>query len=98
MTAPADVLATIRRHADSHRAMAETDAYSAQEAPRLEAALAAVAELIEARATLEESTTMLRAVSVELRTRKINHGRNTSPTLTAWAARIDAALDHLEGR
>lgn len=52
----------------------------------------------EARATLEESTTMLRAVSVELRTRKINHGRNTSPTLTAWAARIDAALDHLEGR
>jgi hypothetical protein len=52
----------------------------------------------EARATLEESTVLLRAVAVELRCRKINHNRSTSPTLVAWAARIDAALDHLEGR
>lgn len=45
---PEAPLATIRRHAESHRALAGSDAYSAQEAPRLEAALAAVAELIEA--------------------------------------------------
>lgn len=48
MSEQIDVLAVIRRHAKSHRAMAETDAYSAQEAPRLEAALSVVAELIEA--------------------------------------------------
>lgn len=46
--APAESpLDTIRRHAESHRALAESDAYSAQEAPRLEAALATLAELIE---------------------------------------------------
>lgn len=44
----AGVIATIRRHAEAHRALAGSDAYSEQEAPRLEAALAAVAELIEA--------------------------------------------------
>ena len=43
-----DVLAVIRRHAESHRAAADTDAYSAQEAPKLEATCAAVAELIDA--------------------------------------------------
>ncbi len=47
-TADVDVLAVIRRHAESHRSAAASDAYSAQEAPRLEAAFAAVAELIEA--------------------------------------------------
>lgn len=41
-----NVLATIRQHAESHRASAGCDAYSAQEAPRLEAALAAVEELV----------------------------------------------------
>lgn len=43
-----DVLATIRRHAESHRAMAEMYAYSKQEAPRLEAAYSAIEDLIEA--------------------------------------------------
>ena len=41
-------LAAIRRHAESHRALAGSDAYSAQEAPRLEAALTAVEALIDA--------------------------------------------------
>lgn len=35
----------------------------------------------------------LRAISAEMRSRKINHGRNVSPTLVAWADKIDAALD-----
>jgi hypothetical protein len=43
-----DALAVIRRHAESHRRSAEVDAYSAQEAPRLEAALAAFEALVKA--------------------------------------------------
>lgn len=43
-----DVLAVILRHSDSHRQNAGSDAYSAQEAPKLERAYSAVAELIEA--------------------------------------------------
>lgn len=43
-----DVLAVILRHADSHRQNAGSDAYSAQEAPKLEMAYSAVAGLIEA--------------------------------------------------
>lgn len=43
-----DVIAVIRKHAESHRALAGSDAYSEQEATKLEATLAAVAELIEA--------------------------------------------------
>lgn len=46
-TLAVDVLAVLRRHAESHRASAGSDAYSAQEAPRLEGAVAAVTELIE---------------------------------------------------
>lgn len=45
--APVDVLATIRRHAEAHRALASSDDYSAQEAPRLEAARDAIAKLVE---------------------------------------------------
>lgn len=41
------VLNTITRHAESHRRMAVSDAYSAQEAPRLEYALAATARLVD---------------------------------------------------
>jgi len=52
-TAAVDVLAVIRRHAESHRSAAASDAYSAQEAPRLEAAFAAFAELIEALVPVE---------------------------------------------
>lgn len=48
MSAPVDVLAVLRRHAESHRASAGSDAYSAQEAPRLQYAVSVVAELIEA--------------------------------------------------
>ncbi len=48
-----DVLAVIRRHAESHRALADTDAYSAQEAPKLEATCAAVTELIDALGPIE---------------------------------------------
>lgn len=40
-----DVLAVLERHAESHEAMAVSDSYSAQEAPRLRAAIAAVREL-----------------------------------------------------
>jgi len=47
-TLAVDVLAVLRRHAESHRASADSDAYSAQEAPRLEYAVTAVAKLIEA--------------------------------------------------
>ena len=45
----------------------------------------------EARATLEESTILLRAVAVELCC------RNTSAPLYMLAKRINSALDHLEG-
>ncbi|HZX80106.1 MAG TPA: hypothetical protein VFE72_04020 [Lysobacter sp.] len=45
---PAAPLATIRRHAASHAALAGSDAYSAQEAPRLQAAANAATELAEA--------------------------------------------------
>jgi hypothetical protein len=47
-TKAVDVLATIRRHAASHLSLAGSDAYSAQEAPKLVGAALAVAELIEA--------------------------------------------------
>lgn len=50
-------LDTIRAHAESHRALAQSDAYSAQEAPRLEAALAAVEELRAAAADAVERGT-----------------------------------------
>lgn len=43
-----DVLTTIRRHAEVHRMLAISDAYSEQEAPRLERAQSAVSELVEA--------------------------------------------------
>lgn len=39
-------LSTVRRHAESHRASAGSDAYSAQEAPRLEHAHAVLLELV----------------------------------------------------
>lgn len=32
------------------------------------------------------------AVANEMRNRLVNHGRSTSPTLIAWADRLDAAL------
>lgn len=54
-------------------------------------------DLREARATVERSIDELAAISTELRTRKINHGRAESPTLISWANRIDAALDALRG-
>ena len=41
-----DILEVIRRHAESHRSLAESDAYSAQEAPRLEAAISVIEELL----------------------------------------------------
>lgn len=37
--------------------------------------------------------TELRAITAEMRSRKINHGKNVSPTLIAWADRIDAAVE-----
>lgn len=37
----------------------------------------------------------LAALAVELRERRINHGRSTSPTLEAWAARLQAELPEL---
>jgi hypothetical protein len=43
-----DVLQVIARHRDAHKSLSETDAYSAQEYPRLAATYDAVAELIEA--------------------------------------------------
>lgn len=43
-----NVLAVMAKHRDAHKAMSETDAYSAAEYPRLEAAYAAVAELLAA--------------------------------------------------
>lgn len=42
-----DALAVLRRHALSHNALAVSDAYSAQEAPRLARAYDRVAELID---------------------------------------------------
>lgn len=43
-----DYLEVIRKHAESHSALSGSDAYSAQEAPKLEAALQAVHDLVEA--------------------------------------------------
>ena len=62
------MLAVIRRHAASHRALAETDAYSAQEAPRLEATLAAVAALIEADVEFDAARAEFYAVARERET------------------------------
>lgn len=39
--------------------------------------------------------TELRAVAREMRDRRVN-GKNQSPTLVAWANRIEQALDHPE--
>lgn len=65
-------------------------AYALQDTP-------VVGEVREVRATVERSIDELAAISTELRTRKINHGRAESPTLISWANRIDAALDALRG-
>lgn len=43
-----DILDVIKKHAESHRALAGSDAYSAQEAPKLEAAWDAIHELVDA--------------------------------------------------
>jgi len=43
-----DYIELIRKHAESHSAIAVSDAYSAQEAPKLEAALQALNDLVEA--------------------------------------------------
>lgn len=45
---PGSALDTIRRHADTHRVLASSDAYSAQEVERLDRALLQVMELIDA--------------------------------------------------
>lgn len=42
------------------------------------------------------ATAKLRLISNEMRTRKVNHGKALSPTLIAWAARIDAECDRIE--
>lgn len=34
----------------------------------------------------------LLVIADEMRSRKVNHGRETSPTLIAWANRIEAAV------
>lgn len=52
----------------------------------------------EARATLEQACIVLGAVAVEMREHRTGHGKWKSPTLAAWADRIDLALRHLEGR
>lgn len=39
-----------------------------------------------------EQRQALREIAEEMRARKVNHGKTTSPTLIAWADRIDAAL------
>ena len=44
---PRNVQEVLQRHADSHRRLAGSDAYSAQEAPRLQAAVEAIAQLVE---------------------------------------------------
>lgn len=43
-----DVVAVLRQHADAHLSAAASDAYSHQEAPKLEAACAAVSALVKA--------------------------------------------------
>ena len=35
----------------------------------------------------------IKAVIAEMRDRKVNHGKDTSPTLLAWADRLEAALN-----
>lgn len=42
-----NILDVIKKHAESHRALAGSDAYSAQEAPKLEAAWEAIHELVD---------------------------------------------------
>ena len=53
--------------------------------------------LREARADVAEMIAELRALSAELRGRRVNHGRNPSFTLIAFADRIDAALARVGG-
>lgn len=48
------------------------------------------------RPATKQSVDELRAISREMRERKVNGGKRTSPTLIAWADRIDAALARIE--
>lgn len=92
-TLAVDVMAVLRRHAESHRASAGSDAYSAQEAPRLEGAVAAVAELIEA-------TTALRArlcLHGDWEDRCFYYNGYSAPELMAPMADVDAALARVKG-
>lgn len=78
-----DVLIVVTRHAESHRASAETDAYSAQEAPRLEEACAAIAEMME---TLEYARDWF------LQAQQLHH-----VACAATLAKIEAAIDRAGG-
>lgn len=82
-TLAVDVLAVLRRHAESHRASAETDAYSAQEAPQLDGAVAAVAELIKTVDLLQR-----KAIALE---------HLTSFVFTSDIERVRAALARVKG-
>lgn len=70
-TNPASPLATIERHAASHASLSGSDAYSAQEAPRLECAAKAINDLLEVvaaarKALLESGDATNRSLGREL--------------------------------
>lgn len=46
----------------------------------------------------ESPGALLREVAREMRERKINHGRDKSMTLIAWADRLDAIASSVEGK
>ena len=60
-------------------------------------ARASADELLEARNTASLAMLEVCAVLKEMRSRKVNHGRSTSPTLIAWANRLDAAIEVFRG-
>lgn len=83
-----DVLAVLDKHVESHMRMAVSDAYSAQEYPKLREARVAVAELIAA--AREASGTLGHAYHTVLT------GLLSEDAHTAYQ-RLDAALENAGG-
>lgn len=97
MSRPVDVLEVILRHADSHRSNAVSDAYSAQEAPKLEAAYSAVAELMEAASQIRTTLSLTRSnVLTEIK-RGATQWEGVPELLQARIETFDATLARVRG-
>jgi hypothetical protein len=89
-----DVLAVIRRHAALHLSLAGSDAYSAQEYPRLVTTALAVAELIEA---LKLAQRMNREALPKFNWSASALDANAIDLLNRTPGAIDAALARVQG-